>query len=135
MGDSREKSLRFDSNTDSVEGEKVFEEKRNYRSDITGMSVRLKSELVFEMRRNLQDVFIRYLKEYYTGDCTTSSEVKYHMTKERTIDEISRHVFSVLSQGEVTAERIQKAMEEGFEDIRRDDGPLLQNFKEFWKRL
>lgn len=53
MGDSREKSLRFDSNTDSVEGEKVFEEKRNYRSDITGMSVRLKSELVFEMRRNL----------------------------------------------------------------------------------
>jgi len=54
MGDSREKSLRFDSNTDSVEGEKVFEEKRNYRSDITGMSVRLKSELVFEMRRNLQ---------------------------------------------------------------------------------
>jgi len=32
----------------------VFGEKRNYRSDITGMSVRLKSELVFEMGRNLQ---------------------------------------------------------------------------------
>lgn len=54
MGDSREKSFRFHSNTDSVEGEKVFEEKRNYRSGITGMSVRLKSELVFEMERNLQ---------------------------------------------------------------------------------
>ena len=32
----------------------MFEEKRNYRSDITGISVRLKSELVFEMGRNLQ---------------------------------------------------------------------------------
>ncbi len=31
----------------------MFEEKRNYRSDITGISVRLKSELVFEMGRNL----------------------------------------------------------------------------------
>jgi|GEM_PF-3925313 len=36
--------------------EKVFEEKRNYRSDLTGMSVRLKSELVFEMGRNLQQL-------------------------------------------------------------------------------
>jgi hypothetical protein len=60
-GGRQEKSFRFHSNAGSDRGEEMFGSDRNYRSDITGMGVRLKSELVFEMGRILhtgrQDTF------------------------------------------------------------------------------
>lgn len=62
MQGGREKNFRFNPNTDSVEREEVIEKKRNYRSDITGISVRLKSELVFETERNLHCIQIVYFQ-------------------------------------------------------------------------
>ncbi len=78
------------------------------------------------------NVFVQYIQEFHDDKSSAVDEVKWEITKERIIWNLTNTLSPVLTEGNPSLEKIHEAVMKAFDEYQNIEMPLPKDFDSFW---